>query len=55
LIQINAETPRSRDLNPGDSIPGRVLMTSGEEAYLIMVVVAFVGFAAVLFWESFRS
>ena len=30
-------------------------MTTGEEAYLALVVVAAVGFTAVLFWASWRS
>ncbi len=30
-------------------------MTSGEEAYLAMVVVAWLGFAAVLFWASLKD
>ncbi len=27
-------------------------MTMGEEAYLALVVIGWLGFAAVLFWES---
>jgi hypothetical protein len=30
-------------------------MTSGEEAYLAMVVVAWLAFAAVLFWVSLKD
>jgi hypothetical protein len=30
-------------------------MTSGEEAYLAMVVVSFLAFAAALFWVSLKD